>query len=354
MNLQRALSRGKVPKGAVIKPRPTKSRKTELIVRLEVESLHATLTECKVTVFNAGNTASYSARVNVYRQPLIYNFNTIPALTLVGSVPISVGALERKEVTVGTRFSSPYFSSYYAVAFDPLEDPFPVNRIDEMTWQERDLLHHDILVWRQFAHKDSDTYFGNAGLVEVADDRRSWTLRPRADHAGDVPDNPRIRRIYFPATPPSMSATRTGDRSELRQEVYLDDLPNGSLALEEASKGNIVATASCELFNYDQTPRDRGTLAIALDFVDGESASTVGQQPERPEGQAYSQWTSVSASAGKNSRFNRLSVRLLAERRKGTISHSYFGNVACTLKHRQVKRAGSLDSLHLRFDRLDS
>jgi hypothetical protein len=329
----------KIPRGAVLKPRkPPRREKADLIVRLHVEAVQVGTHRCTVTVFNEGNQPAFSTRVSVYRQPWIHNFDAVPALALAGTTTVSIGALERKNVTVSTGQANPFLSSVYAVAFDPLADPFPVNRINELAWLERDLLHHDPVVWRQLAHKDADTYFTNSGLVEVQDGQRSWTLQPRADFGDDVPNEPRIERIYYPGEPPSLSASRSGDRSELRQDIFLGDLAGGALALQEAGKGNLLATATCELFNYDQNPRDRGVLALALERVDAGTISAVAQQPERPDGQSHTVWTRRKATIAGAGGFNQVVVRLLSERRTGDNSNSYFGNVTCTLAHRQVKR----------------
>jgi hypothetical protein len=304
--------------------------------------------DCRITVINTGNTSSFTARVIVYRQPPLHEWNNVPSLTPAGSVTTSVGALETKRVTISTPFTNPFVNGHLAVAFDPLMDPFPVNRIGEFTWHEQDLLRHDLRLWRQFSHRDNDTYFGNSGLIEVLD--KSWTLGPPADHAGKIPANPSISRIYFPGAPPTVSSGSSGVRSELRQDIHLGDLPNGVLAAQEGRSGNLGATVAAELVNFNQSPRDRGTLAIALSQVNG-NISPVELVPPRPEAQEHREWTKVSAVVRNGSRFNQVAVRLLAERRTGSNSDTYFGDVACTLKHRQLKRtlAGTFFP-PLRFD----
>lgn len=325
-----------VPKGASIAPRrPVEPGKLRLVVRLEVEALHVRGSQCTVTVVNSGTVASFGTRINVYRRPLLGNpFGGVPALQLAGSATTTVGALERKDVGVGLPpLTQPLLSTLYAVAFDPLQDPFPVNRIDELSWQERDLLRHDLGAWQQLAHVDTGDYFGDNGLVGVPDGQRSWTLGLSADHAAGLPAGPRRDRIYFPGEPPRLAADRTGARSEFRQVIDLMDLPNGALAVQEASKGNLVASVACETVS---TP-DRGTVAVALGDTRAGVVSAVAQAPSRPVAQAHQGWTHLAAAVGRNIRFDHVTVRLLAERRAGQDSDACFGDVTCTLQHRQVK-----------------
>jgi hypothetical protein len=331
-----------VPKGASIAPRRrVEPGKLRLIVRLEVEALHVQGSRCTVTVVNSGTVASFGTRINVYRRPLLGNpIGGVPALQLAGSATTSVGALERKDVGVGLPpLIQPLFSRLYAVAFDPLQDPFPVSRIDELTWQERDLLRHDLGAWQQLAHVDTGDYFGDNDLVGIPDGQRSWTLGISADHAAGLPaGGPGPDRVYFPGEPPRLSSDRTGARSEFRQVIDLMDLPNGALAVQEASKGNLVASAACETVSSP----DRGAVAVALGDTRAGVMSAVAQAPSRPVAQAHAGWTHLAASVGRNIRFDHVTVRLLAERRAGQDSDSCFGNVTCTLQHRQVKATGVL------------
>jgi hypothetical protein len=307
--------------------KPTSRPKTTIcITKLVVEDLHVEAERFAVTVFNAGDLPSYQVRINVYLQPgHVYGEPEVaPVLAATGST--TLGVLERKKVVLekpsgGIASLNPYF----AVAFDPINDPFPTKQIGSLRFQERNLLaptlQPSLPGWKQYSASQNFTFDDAA---RVPDSQRSWKLTTVADLGNEVPANPAIAGVLYPHATPTA-------HSELRQALHIDD----PFFADEIRKGNVDVHASCQLYTYDQSPRDRGGMWLRFSNITPASESMLGVvEPALTSPRA---WTGIALDASAGRALTTITVRLLAHRRTGQNNNAYFGDVRCILKHRQLK-----------------
>jgi hypothetical protein len=287
---------------------------------------------CTVTVYNAGNRASSNVQIGIYQIPFPLAEWGDPRPIQVASTSTSLGLLEKADVSL-TASTVSLFGSLFAIVFDPLNDPFPTDRLSDLAWNESNVLapylRDSLPGWAQYDFPDDDLAFTGGEAASS-----TWTLRTPAELEGDIPADASIRRVLFPGT------TKTAN-SELRADVHLSDIAGGAFAAEEARRGNVSAQAACQIYNYTQNPRDRGDLSVAL-LHEG---AIVASAPRTPMVRAYTHWQALTRAAGPVN-FDAVRVRLLANRRTGSDNNAYFGDVSCVLKHRQVKRLSGGTQLH--------
>lgn len=280
-----------------------------------------------VTVFNSGNLPSYHACLNVYVLPVGGEPEEVPLL--VATATTTLGILERKQVFVikqlgGISAHVPHF----AVAFDPINDPFPVGRVRELYLQEKNLLASSLQPflpgWKQYRFNDNQFRFDEA--VAVPDAERTWQLTTIADLARHgVPANPRITNVLYPNVTP-------GPYSEFRYRVDIDN----PFFLSEIGKGNVTVDISCLLYTFEQTPRDRAGFWLRMSSVQARIESVLASPA--PALASPEAWIRQEQRIDAHPALTTITVRLIAERRAGNDNDAYFGNVLCALKHRQVKR----------------
>lgn len=305
---------------------PTRPKQTICVTRLVVEDLRIQNQRFVVTVSNAGNQPSYQVRINVYVQPGHVYGQPEAAPVLAATAVTTLGVLERKEVVLeklsgGIASLNPYF----AVAFDPINDPFPTRQTANLGLQERNLLsptlQPSMAEWTEYG---ATHLFGFDGAVPVPAGRRTWTLTPIADLGNQVPANATAAPVFFPHATPTA-------HSELRHRIDIDD----AFFVNEIGRGNVEVHASCQLYTYEQTPRDRGALWLRLSNVVPAGESVLGAiEPPLTSPHA---WTPIALNAAATPQLTSITVRLLAERRTGHNNNAYFADVRCFLKHRQVK-----------------
>ncbi len=279
-----------------------------------------------MTVFNAGNLPSFQVRINVYNRPNHVVGQPESPLFLAASATTTLGVLERKQMTL-TRFSggiSP-FNQHYAVAFDPINDPFPTGRIQDLGFQERNLLSPSLQPslpgWVQYK---SNNLFAFNAAVAVPAAQRTWKPMTIAQLGDQVPANPAVTKVVYPHAPAAAY-------SELRQRLEIDN----PFFVDEIHKGNVSARTTYQLYTRPQTPRDRGGVWMRFSNVApiGESVLAVTEPPLT----APQAWKTIHVDAALDPRVTTITVRLVAERRTGQDTNAYFGDVRCVLKHRQVK-----------------
>ncbi|HKO42441.1 MAG TPA: hypothetical protein VJU84_04080 [Pyrinomonadaceae bacterium] len=298
------------------------------IARLIVEDVQQVGDAFVITLSNSGNLASHHVRINVYEMPVGGEPEDVPFVVATRST--TLGILERKQVSVikesgGISRTTPY----YAVAFDPINDPFPVGRVRELYLQERNLLAstlwYSLPGWKQYSFNDNSFSFGEA----EEDDLRTWELNDVAELTSDnLPPNPRITEVLYPHETPT-------DYSEFRYQVDI----NNPFFLSEIAKGNVTVHSSCMLYTYKQTPRDRGGFWLRQQD-NSESPLVLGEQPLASP-QTWIDYPQVNQTEqiDADPRLTTIIVRLIAERRERKNNSSYFGNPFCAIKHRQVKKA---------------
>jgi hypothetical protein len=300
------------------------------ITRLVVEDVQfqddSTFT---VTVFNSGNRPSYYVCLNVYVLPVGGEPEEGPLL--VATATTTLGILEQKQVSVikqlgGISAHVPHF----AVAFDPINDPFPVGRIRELYLQEKNLLASSLQPflpgWKQYRFNDNQFRFDEA--VAMPDNDRTWqltTLAELMEQEPGVPANPRINNVLYPHMTP-------GPHSEFRYRVNIDN----PFFLSEIGKGNVTIESSCLLYTYEQTPRDRAALWLRMSRVQSGMESVLASSA--PALASPEAWIRQEQRIDAHPALTTITMRLIAERRAGDDNDAYFGNVLCALKHRQVKR----------------
>jgi hypothetical protein len=209
--------------------------------------------------------------------------------------------------------------------FDPINDPFPTGRIQELGVQERNLLSPSLQPslpgWVQY--KANNLFAYDAG-VAVRAAQRTWKLMTIAELGDQVPANPAVTKVFYPHAP-------AGAYSELRRRLEIDD----PFFVDEIHRGNVTALTTYQLYTRPQTPRDRGGVWMRFSNVApiGESVLAIMEPPlTGPQS-----WKAAQVDAALDQRVTSITVRLVAERRTGQDTNAYFGDVRCVLKHRQVK-----------------
>jgi hypothetical protein len=296
------------------------------VTRLVVEEGQFDNTAFALTVFNSGNLPSYHVRINIYVVPVGGEPEDGPLLVATGST--TLGILERKQVSVIKQLGGiSAVNRYYAVVFDPINDPFPVGRVRQLYLQEINLLApslwYSLPGWKQYRFNDDQFHFDEAEAVP--DDERTWQLNPVSELEDDgLPANPRITEVLFPHKTPS-------DHSEFRYRVDIDN----PFFLSEIGKGNVTVHSSCMLYTFDQRPRDRGGFWLRQSRLqNGNESPLVLAEPPLTSPDS---WIKQEGRIDADTRLTTITVRLMAKRRKGQENNAYFGNVHCALKHRQVK-----------------
>jgi hypothetical protein len=305
---------------------PSKPKKPVCVTRLVVEDLQVQGQRFVVTVFNSGNLPSYQVRINVYLKPGHIYGEPEAAPVLAATARTTLGILERKAVILPkTSGGIASFNPYFAVAFDPINDPFPTGKIASLGFQERNLLSPTLQPslpgWVQFRSSQS---FGFDDAFQVPVGERTWKLTTISELGTEVPANSAITKVFYPHRTPTA-------HSELRQRLEIDD----PFFVDEIRKGNVTVHAACQLYTYDQSPRDRGALWLRFSNVAPGGESVLGVvEPPLTSPPAWSV-TTLDATAGRT--LTTITVRLLAHRRTGSNNNAYFGDVRCALKHRQIK-----------------
>ena len=309
------------------KPDRKPSKAPPCVARLVVEDLQIQGHAFLVTVFNSGNLPSYHVRINVYLKPVTIVGEPEADLVLVATGSTTLGILERKQVSVIKEVGAiAVFNRHYAIAFDPINDPFPIGHLRELSLQEQNLLQGSLRPslpgWKQYQFNDDRFRFDEA--VPVPEANQTWQLKTIAQLGTEVPVNSSIVNVLYPHATP-------GAHSEFR---YRGDIDN-AFWQREITKSNVTVQTSCFLYTYDQTPRDRGALWLRLSRVQSgiESVlSTTEDSLSSPDA-----WLTKQGHIAADPALTTITVRLIAERRTGNNNNSYFGNVRCALKHRQVK-----------------
>lgn len=297
------------------------------ITRLVVEDAEVQDTAFLVTVFNSGNLPSYHIRINVYILPVGGEPDDEPLLVGTGST--TLGILERKQISVIKDLGgASVANAFFAVVFDPINDPFPVRDVRQLYLQELNLLasglQPDLPGWRQYEFANDRFLFNQA--ERVPDALRTWQLMTMADldlAVHKVPANPSINGLLFPGETPNAN-------SEFRYQVHIDN----QFFLREIRKGNVTVESSCLLCTHEQTPRDRGGFWLRLSGLSGSDPVLIEPSLESP-----GVWIPKGEPIIAHPDLTTITVRLIAKLRKGAENNAYFANTRCALKHRQVKRA---------------
>lgn len=318
-------------RGTRITPRsaeklPSRPKAPVAVTRLVVEDLEIRAGKFLVTIFNSGNLPSFQVRINVYHRPAHVVGQPESDLVLVASATTTLGVLERKQMTLA-KFAGgiSVFNPHFAVVFDPINDPFPTGRIQDLAFQERNLLSPSLQPslpgWVQYK---SNNLFAFDAAVAVPSAQRTWKLMTIAELGDHVPANPAVTRVFYPHAPAAAS-------SELRQRLEIDN----PFFVDEIRRGNVSARTSYQLYSRPQTPRDRGGVWMRFSNVapSGESVLAV-MEPSLTSPQS---WKTAQMDVALDRRVTSITVRLVAERRTGQDTNAYFGDVRCVLKHRQVK-----------------
>lgn len=303
------------------------SKTPPCVTRLVVEDVRIQGHEFAVTVFNSGNLPSHQVRINVYVKPAHVVGEPEADLVLVATASTALGILERKQVSVVKEVGGiAVFNPHYAIAFDPINDPFPIGRVHDLSLQERNLLDSSLRSslpgWKQY--RFSDDRFGFDEAVAVPDADRTWQLKTTAQLEAGIPPNPSITNVLYPHATP-------GPHSELRHRIDVDN----AFFLSEIGKGNVTVDTSCFLYTYTQTPRDRGALWLRLSRLQTGVESVLATT--EPPLASPDTWIKKDGHIDAGPALTTITVRLIAERRTGQNNNAYFGNVRCALKHRQVK-----------------
>ena len=303
------------------------SKTPPCVTRLVVEDVQIQGHEFLVTVFNSGNLPSHHVRINVYVKPAHVVGEPEADPVLVATASATLGILERKQVPVVKEVGGiATLNPHYAIAFDPINDPFPIGRVPELSLQERNLLdlslQSSLPGWKQYRSNDDRYRFDEA--VPVADADRTWQLRTIAQLEASIPANASISKVLYPHATP-------GAHSEFRRRIDIDN----AFFLNEIHKGNVTVFTSCFLYTLEQVPRDRGALWLRLSRVQTGIESVLATA--EPSLASPDAWAKKEGHIDVDPALTTITMRLIAERRTGQNNNAYFGNVRCMLKHRQVK-----------------